>query len=232
MKINRKKGYSLVELVIVISMILAISAVIIATYIVYRQGADSKRFIQEINIIMDGAESILANTPPDGSQKAANPISMDILKNSYALPARIRDGKYVSPFGGTYTLSYDTSYPNANVVQLTVLNVPDYACQNVVAALSTRYFEIRSNGAYVPLLPPASGTTWNRNTLNVTKAVSLCTGKTNTLIVSHFLSPKTYMLYTPGGEITSAIRDQQVSNNYNIYKNTMATRETHQVAAQ
>ncbi|EPP7234622.1 type 4 pilus major pilin [Shigella flexneri] len=232
-KMRNKKGYSLVELVIVISMILIISSLIIITYNVYRQGADTKRFIQEINIIMDGAENILANTNPNGSSKTSNVISMDTLKNSYALPARIRDGNYFSPFSGTYTLGYDATYPNANVVQLTITKVPEYACEGVVSSLATKYFEIRVNNSYVPLLPPASGTTWNRNTLNVTKAVTLCTaGSNNTIILSNFLYPKTYMLYTPGGEVTSAQRDQQVNDNYNLYKNTMTTREAHQAAAQ
>lgn len=232
-KIKGKKGYSLLELVLVISMILIISGLIFITYNVYRQGADTKRFIQEINVIMDSSENILANTDSDGTSKTANTISMATLKSSYALPARIRDGNYVTPFSGSYTLAYDATYPNANVVQLTITKVPEYACEGVVSGLSTKYFEIRVNNSYVPLLPPASGTTWNRNTLNVTKAVTLCTsGSNNTIIVSNFLYPKTYMLYTPGGEVSSAQRDQQVNDNYNLYKNTMTTREAHQVGAQ
>lgn len=144
---------------------------------------------------------------------------------------------FKAPIGSLYTLEYNTAYPNANVLKLTMTNVPDFACAKLVPQLANKYFEVLVNNSYVPLTPPASGTTWNRNYVVVDKAVSLCKpGMLNTIIVNHFMYPKTYSLYNPGGDIInsaggSAAKQTIINNSYNIYKNTMQTRENHQLSA-
>lgn len=144
---------------------------------------------------------------------------------------------FKAPIGSLYTLEYNTAYPNANVLKLTMTNVPDFACAKLVPQLANKYFEVLVNSSYVPLTPPASGTTWNRNYVVVDKAVALCKpGMANTIVVNHFIYPKTFSLYNPGGDIInstggSAAKETIINNSYNIYKNTMQTRENHQLSA-
>lgn len=144
---------------------------------------------------------------------------------------------FKAPIGSLYTLEYNSAYPNANVLKLTMTNVPDFACAKLVPQLANKYFEVLVNSNYVPLTPPASGTTWNRNYVVVDKAVALCkAGMANTIIVNHFMYPKTYSLYNPGGDIInstggSTAKETIINNSYNIYKTTMQTRENHQLSA-
>lgn len=92
------------------------------------------------------------------------------------------------------------------------------------------------NSQYVPLTPPASGTTWNRNTVVTDKTTALCkSAKDNTIVVNHFVYPKTYALYQSDGDIVhssggSTEKEKIVNDSYEIYRKTMQTRENHQLS--
>ncbi|AOR59404.1 hypothetical protein C5E22_14870 [Pectobacterium parmentieri] len=68
------------------------------------------------------------------------------------------------------------------------------------------------------------------------KTAALCKlGKDNTIVVNHFVYPKTYALYQSGGDIFhsfggSAQKESLVNVSYEIYRKTMQTRENHQLS--
>lgn len=169
--------------------------------------------------------------------KHKNTLGFLLLSFSVIANAASTDSTFKAPIGSLYTLGYNSAYSGANVLKLTMTNVPDFACAKMVPQLANKYFEVLVNDKYVPLTPPASGTTWNRNYVVVDKAVALCkTGMNNTIIVNNFMYPKTFSLYNPGGDIInstggSAAKETLINNSYNIYKNTMQTRENHQLSA-
>lgn len=129
---------------------------------------------------------------------------------------------FKSPTGSLYTLTYNSEYQGANVLTLTMTHVSDEACVKLAPQLARKYFEVQVNNQYVPLTPPASGTTWNRNYVVVDKVTKLCqSGTNNTLSVNHFMYPKTYTLHNESGDV--------VNSSYEIYKKTMQLRESHQL---
>lgn len=112
------------------------------------------------------------------------------------------DSVFKAPVDSIYSLEYNPAYIGANVLKLTLSNVPDKSCTTLAAQLAVKYFEVLVNDQYVPLTPPASGITWNRNYVVADKTESLCkSGKDNTVVINHFFYPKTYALYHSGGDI-------------------------------
>ncbi|MEH2921134.1 type 4 pilus major pilin [Samsonia erythrinae] len=146
------------------------------------------------------------------------------------------DSIFKAPVGSIYSLEYNPTYTGANVLKLKLSNVPDKSCATLATQLAGQYFEVLVNNQYVPFTPPASGTTWNRNTVVADKTAALCkSGKDNTIVVNHFVYPKTYALYQSGGDIVhssggSAEKENLIKVSYEIYRKTMQTRENHQLS--
>ncbi|UAY90665.1 hypothetical protein KSL88_14120 [Pectobacterium polaris] len=146
------------------------------------------------------------------------------------------DSLFKAPVGSIYSLEYSPIYSGANVLKLTLSHVSDKSCATLATQLAGQYFEVLVNNQYVPLTPPASGTTWNRNTVVTDKTALLCqSGKDNTIIINHFVHPKTYALYDSEGDIVhssggSAEKEKLVNVSYEIYRKTMQTRENHQLS--
>lgn len=155
---------------------------------------------------------------------------------SYSSVAISEDMIFKSPVGSLYTLEYNNEYTGANVLKLTMTHVSDDTCAKLAPELAGKYFEVQVNNQYVPLTPPASGTTWNRNYVVVDKAAALCqSGKNNTIVVNHFIYPKTYALYNENGDIVNSVsgssaKENIVNSSYEIYRKTMQTRENHQLS--
>ncbi|MCU1788961.1 hypothetical protein CUU54_08805 [Pectobacterium polaris] len=146
------------------------------------------------------------------------------------------DSLFKAPVGSVYSLEYNPIYSGANVLKLTLSKVPDKSCAILATQLSDKYFEVLVKDHYVPLTPPASGTTWNRNTVVPDKTASLCKlGKDNTIVINHFVYTKTYALYHSEGDIVhssggSVEKENLVNISYEIYRKTMQTRENYQLS--
>ncbi|MEF9674617.1 hypothetical protein [Pectobacterium aroidearum] len=159
-----------------------------------------------------------------------------LVSSCFTSQALSVDSIFKAPIGSVYSLEYNTAYIGANVLKLMLSNVSDKSCATLATQLAGQYFEVLINNQYVPLTPPASGTTWNRNTVVTDKTAALCkSGKDNTIIVNHFVYPKTYALYQSDGDIVhssggSAEKENLVNISYEIYRKTMQTRENHQLS--
>ncbi|QHQ16301.1 hypothetical protein GMW39_10760 [Pectobacterium parmentieri] len=158
------------------------------------------------------------------------------LASGFTSQALSADSVFKAPVGSIYSLEYNPTYTGANVLKLTLSHVPDKSCAALATQLAGKYFEVLVNNQYVPLTPPASGNTWNRNMVVTDKTAALCKlGKDNTIVVNHFVYPKTYALYQSGGDIFhssggSAQKESLVNVSYEIYRKTMQTRENHQLS--
>lgn len=86
---NGKKGHSLLELVLVLGAIAIITGGIFSYYKKQRQEAQIRETSQQINTIFEAADNYLLTAKPDGTTQAANPISMQILKDTRALPPNL-----------------------------------------------------------------------------------------------------------------------------------------------
>ncbi|MCA5921784.1 hypothetical protein LES60_20220 [Pectobacterium brasiliense] len=161
---------------------------------------------------------------------------MPISGRGFTLQALSADSIFKAPIGSVYSLEYNSTYIGANVLKLTLSHVPDISCATLAAQLAGQYFEVLVNNQYGALTPPVSGRTWSRNTVVMDKAPALCqSGKDNTIVVNHFVYPKTYALYDSGGDIVhssggSAEKENIVNVSYEIYRKTMQTRENHQLS--
>lgn len=159
-----------------------------------------------------------------------------LVASGFTSQALSADSIFKAPIGSVYSLEYNSAYIGANVLKLTLSNVSDKSCATLATQLAGQYFEVLVNNQYVPLTPPASGSTWNRNTVVTDKTAALCkSGKDNTIVVNHFVYPKTYALYQSDGDIVhssggSAEKESIVNVSYEIYRKTMQTRENHQLS--
>ncbi|WP_154715536.1 type 4 pilus major pilin [Pectobacterium fontis] len=159
-----------------------------------------------------------------------------LVVSGFSSQALSADSFFKAPIGSLYSLEYNSAYIGANVLKLTLSHVPDKSCATLATQLAGQYFEVLINSQYVPLTPPASGTTWNRNNVVTDKTTALCkSGKDNTIVVNHFVYPKTYTLYQSEGDIVhssggSSEKENIVNVSYEIYRKTMQTRENHQLS--
>ena len=83
---RNKKGYSLLELTLVLGAISVIIGFIFITYNKHRQETQILETNQQIDTIFKSADDVLATSKPDGTGQSLNPISMQVLKDSRALP--------------------------------------------------------------------------------------------------------------------------------------------------
>lgn len=159
-----------------------------------------------------------------------------LVASGFTSQAISEDSTFKAPIGSLYSLECNSGYIGANVLKLTLSHVPDKSCAILATQLAGKYFEVQVNNQYVPLTPPASGTTWNRSTVMTDKTAALCqSGKDNIIVVNHFVYPKTYALYQSDGDIVhssggSAEKESIVNVSYEIYRKTMQTRENHQLS--
>lgn len=82
---KNKKGYSILELTLVLGAISILVGGIFMYYQKQRQEVEIKETIQQVNTIFDASDDFLATDKPDGSNQSTNPISMQVLKDSRAL---------------------------------------------------------------------------------------------------------------------------------------------------
>lgn len=85
----KKKGYSILELVLVLGAIALISGAIFTYYQKQKQNTQIEETTQQINTIFNSADDFLTTMKTDGSEQSGNPISMQILKNALALPINL-----------------------------------------------------------------------------------------------------------------------------------------------
>lgn len=86
---NRKKGHSILELVLVLGAIALLTGGIFSYYNKQRQDTQIRETNQQINTIFEASDSYLLTSKPDGTTQAANPISMQVLKDTRALPPNL-----------------------------------------------------------------------------------------------------------------------------------------------
>lgn len=167
--IKKQNGFSLVEVILYITVAFAIMVSVFMTYKKYNEDLNAQKMVAEVDNIIDATESYTI------SQNNYVGVTLPLLSQSQSLTPRLSGGQYKTPWGGDYTLAtMNSSSGNNDLLVITISNVPQQGCSRMVSAMATRLYSVAINNKIVALTPAASGGAWNRNNIDFTKAGSLC----------------------------------------------------------
>ena len=123
MKEKGNKGFSLVELIIVIAIMAVLIAVLAPQFIKYVEQSKRSRDIQSADQIR---EAFLADIA-EGNTSGVGSVAVTLEINSAYLPGTINETPLISghavPPGGTFTVSYDA---DLNIVKVYPTGYPTY----------------------------------------------------------------------------------------------------------
>ncbi|HCJ8466341.1 TPA: prepilin-type N-terminal cleavage/methylation domain-containing protein [Escherichia coli] len=200
--IKRQKGFSLVEIILYITVAMVIMVSVFMTYQKYNEDVKAQRMVSELDAIIDAAESYTI------SQNNYAGVTLNLLAQSQALPPRLISNYYRNPWGGDYALStMNSPSGNNDMLVITIANVPQQACTRVMGSMATRLYSMAINNKIVALTPAAASGAWNRNNIDFTKAGVLCQ-KDNTMQIKKLKEFDTMKYLNPA---TSELNSTQLT---------------------
>ncbi len=237
--LRKKPGFSLVELILSLS----IGMVIIITGVIWGSNrlkeANARNNEQKVMITLKNLENYIVTNSPDGTSKALNPLTNDILIENELIPFdanKVGQWLYDKDLGNMQ-VGYSTDYPSSNVIELRVKDIDNYTCSRFISRLPGKVLELKLGASYLPYTSKVvdGKTVYNVNT---SKALTLCDSflkdKSNNVVsIRYFAAPDMSKIYTFGGDIAGSSdpnameRDQQIQKFRDAFTYTYNIRENH-----
>jgi type II secretory pathway pseudopilin PulG len=150
--LRKKPGFSLVELILSLS----IGMVIIITGVIWGSNrlkeANARNNEQKVMITLKNLENYIVTNSPDGTSKALNPLTNDILIENELIPFdanKVGQWLYDKDLGNMQ-VGYSTDYPSSNVIELRVKDIDNYTCSRFISRLPGKVLELKLGASYLP----------------------------------------------------------------------------------
>lgn len=237
--LRKKQGFSLIELILSLS----VGMVIIITSVIWGSNrlkeANARNNEQKVMITLKNIEDYIVTNSPDGTSKALNPLTNDILVSDELIPFdanKVGQWLYDKDLGNIQ-VGYATDYPSSNVIELRVKDIDRYTCSRFISRLPGKVLELKLGATYLPYTSKTVDGKVNYN-VNTSKALTLCDSflkdkSNNIMSIRYFAAPDMTKIYTFGGDIAGTsdpnaiIRDQQIQKFKDAFTYTYNIRETH-----
>lgn len=227
----KKNGYTLIEIMLVIGIILFISTITFYYGMIGLKKAQANKSAEEISAVLKGAGSLAIFNSPDGSTQNANPINIELLDEYKLLPdsfSKFANEDYYNPEIGQISINYSAEYPKANVIELNIRNMNEYLCRRIIDISQARFLEVKMDNKYLPHKKVTSSTGEVSYRLDPLKGSVMCSDMVNNtnangiIKIRYFVSPDISKLYTVGGDIAGTSDPKAGERNAQIKKFTDA----------
>jgi len=150
--LRKKQGFSLIELILSLS----VGMVIIITSVIWGSNrlkeANARNNEQKVMITLKNIEDYIVTNSPDGTSKALNPLTNDILVSDELIPFdanKVGQWLYDKDLGNIQ-VGYATDYPSSNVIELRVKDIDSYTCSRFISRLPGKVLELKLGATYLP----------------------------------------------------------------------------------